>query len=493
MTLVADTTGPKLDHVRTGRASAALKGTIWSLVSSFTPAAVGFLVFLATSRALTPAEFGIVAYAASIATIGLAISPAGFREALIQHKAIAPVHLDTVFWLSMVSGLVIYGGLCASAPFVAAQSGETLLLALIPFISARVIFDMAAAVPNALLVRTMSFRMLAFRTSLASLAAAGICLGLLWLGFGVWALAASQLAASAATCIGAMVASGWRPSLRFERAALSDLRTFGLFSTGTHFITTLSIDQLLIGITLGPAGLGIYSFGRRIFQILTDLMSGALNLVSYSLLSSMQDEKAKLRQAFLFGTFASSIIAFPAFTGLALIAPDFVPFVFGDHWVEAVPVVQAFCALGLLTAVGVLQSSLVRSQGQADIWFYYLLGKQVITVLYVWLFSGWGVEALTTAIVVQNYVMWLPTVFMVARLLGLSMAGYLASFALPIFATMLMLVAGTFIQQQLADAPTMLRLGATIGGSALVYGAAVLVLGRRRLMEIGRLVRRRGG
>ena len=169
------------------------------------------------------------------------------------------------------------------------------------------------------------------------------------------------------------------------------------------------------------------------------------------------------------------------------------PFAFGDHWVEAVPVVQAFCALGLLTAVGVLQSSLVRSQGQADIWFYYLLGKQVITVLYVWLFSGWGVEALTTAIVVQNYVMWLPTVFMVARLLGLSMAGYLASFALPIFATMLMLVAGTFIQQQLADAPTMLRLGATIGGSALVYGAAVLVLGRRRLMEIGRLVRRRGG
>jgi teichuronic acid exporter len=491
MTAVVETADAALDHLKTGRASAAIKGTLWSLVSSFAPAALGFVVFLATSRVLSPAEFGIVAFAGSIATIGLAVSPAGFREALIQRQSISPIHLDTVFWLCCGAGVFIFAALCCAAPFVADQSGDALLTSLIPFISARVIFDMAAAVPNALLVRTMSFRMLALRTTIASIVAAVVCLGLLALGYGLWALAASQLAASVTTCIGALIAARWLPRFKFDRNALKDLRAFGIFSTGNNFITTLSVDQLLIGALIGPAGLGIYGFARRIFQILTDLISGALNLVSYSLLASMQDEPEKLREAYLLGTFASSVVAFPVFAGLALVAGDFIPFAFGEHWIEAVPVVQAFCALGALTAVGILQASLIRSQGQANLWFYYILSKQVATVLYMLLFAGWGLLPLTIALVVLNGIMWLPTLQMVVRLLGISLASYLSSFALPVAATLAMWAVGYFVQTELANASSLLRLAATIAASAITYSALILLLGRPRLKPLIGFVRRK--
>ncbi|KKB75808.1 hypothetical protein VW35_18725 [Devosia soli] len=491
MSVIAPTGSGRLDHLKSGRASAAIKGTMWSLVSSFAPALLGFLVFLATSRVLSPAEFGIVAFAASIATVGLAISPAGFREALIQRQSITPVHIDTVFWLCLGAGFLVFTVLCAAAPFVAGSSGDPLLVWLIPFISARVIFDMAAAVPNALLVRTMSFRMLALRTTAASLVAAGVCLVLLWLGFGLWALAASQLASSIATCVGALIAARFLPGFRFDWRALGDLKAFGLFSTGNHFITTISVDQLLIGALLGPAGLGIYGFARRIFQILTDLISGALNLVSYSLLSSMQGEPEKLRSAYLLGTFASSVVAFPVFAGLALVAKDLVPVAFGDHWIEAVPIVQAFCALGILTAVGILQASLIRSQGQADLWFYYVLSKQVVTVLYVFLFAGWGLLPLAISLVILNVLMWLPSLHMVVRLLRISLLAYLGSFALPVLATLVMWGAGYLVQIELADADTTLRLITTIGAAALSYGAVIIVFGRDRLVRLLGFLRRR--
>ena len=281
---------------------------------------------------------------------------------------------------------------------------------------------------------------------------------------------------SVTTCVGALAAARWLPRLRFDWRALSDLKAFGLFSTGNHFISTLSLDQLLIGMLLGPLWLGLYGFARRIFQILTDLISGALNLVSYSLLSSMQHEPAKLREAYLLGTFASSVVAFPVFAGLAL---------------EAVPVVQAFCALGILTAVGILQSSLIRSQGQADLWFYYILGKQAVTVLYIFLFSGWGLVPLTVSLVILNGLMWLPSVHMVVRLLGVSVLGYLGSFALPILATALMAGAGWLVQRQLADADVLLRLGMTIGTAALTYGAIILLFGRARLGLLVGFLRRR--
>jgi len=490
MSVVVEADG-RLDHLKSGRASAAIKGTLWSLAGSFAPAALGFLVFLVTSRVLTPAEFGIVALAASIGTIGLAVAPAGFREALIQRPSISARHLDTVFWLCLGAGVLIYAGLCASAPFVAAASGQPLLGALIPFIAARVIFDMAAAAPNALLVRTMSFRMLALRTTAASVVAALLCLLLLWLGLGLWALAASQLASSVATCVAALVAARWVPGWRFDRQALGELRAFGLFSTGNHFITTINLDQMLIGALLGPAWLGIYGFARRIFQILTDLLSGALNLVSYSLLSSMQDEPGKRRDAYLLGTFASSVVAFPVFSGLALVAGDLIPFAFGAHWLEAVPVVQAFCVLGVLTAIGILQASLIRSQGQADLWLYYIALKQGVTVLYIFLFARWGITALSVSLVILNIVMWLPTVGMVARILGISIPAYLASFALPVAATVVMGGAGCLTQQALGDADLLTRLVATMGAAALSYGAVVWVLGRRQVEMLAAFVRRR--
>ena len=468
-----------------------MRGAMWSMLSSFAPAAFGIVVFMATSRVLGPAEFGIVAFAASIATFGMAVAPAGFRDALIQRASITERHLDAVFWLCVGAAALIYGILVASAGPIAASFGEPELALLIPFIGLRVVFDMAAAVPNGLLVRAMSFKKIAMRTAMASLVAAIGCLTLLWFGFGLWALAFSQLATSIVTCAGALIAARWRPGLTFDLKALKELRAFGLFSTGNHFITTVSIDQILIGVLLGPAGLGIYGFARRIFQILTDLITGALNLVSYSMLSSMQQERDKLRVAYLFGTFASSIIAFPVFAGLALIAADLIPFAFGQQWSEAVPVVQALCALGLLTAVGVLQASLVKSQGQADLWFYYMVGKQVVTVLYVFLFSSWGVSALTNALVVQNFIMWLPTVYMVVRLLGISPWAYLASFALPVFATLVMAAGGFFIQRELGDASALIRLGATIGGCAVIYAAVVLLLGRRKLLEIKATLGRR--
>jgi len=481
------------DHLTRGRASAAIRGTLWSLVSSFVPGVLGFLVFLASSRVLSPTEFGIVAFAVSIASVGIALAPAGFREALIQREKISSAHLDTVFWLCLGAALVIYAALCVAGPFIGSAAGQPMLAMLIPLVAARVIFDMAAAVPNALIVRTMSFKMLALRTTVASVVTALVCLGLLWAGFGLWALAFSQLAGSIAACIGAMVGARWLPGLRFDRNALADLRAFGLFSNGNHFITTINIDQLLIGTLMGPTWLGIYSFARRIFQILTDLLSGALNLVSYSLLSSMQREPAKLREAYLLGTFASSIVAFPVFAGLALVAGDLIPFAFGAAWIPAVPVVQAFCVLGLLTAVGILQSSLIRSQGQANLCGSTILGKQLVTVLYIFLFASWGVVALTTSLVILNVLLWLPTLHMVVSLLGISIWTYLRSFAVPVAATLVMGLCGWLVQQELAAVEPLLRLGATIGAAALSYGAMIALLGRSRIETLLGFVRRRRG
>ena len=128
-------------HLRSGRARAAMRGVFWSAVSGFAPAAVS-------------------------------------GQALIQRQEVRGAHLDSVFWLCVGVSLAIYAGLVLAAPSLARLLGEAGIAVLLPVLGTRVIFDLAAVVPNALLTRSMSFDKMAWRTTIASLVAAFILFGI---------------------------------------------------------------------------------------------------------------------------------------------------------------------------------------------------------------------------------------------------------------------------------------------------------------------------
>lgn len=482
---------PLYPHPKTGRSRAAVRGVIWSTLSSIAPALFGLLVFAATSRVLDRADFGLVAFAGSIATFAGALVPAGYGEVLIQRHIIDDRHLSTVFWLCVLSAVVIYIPVWFLAAPIAAAMHQPVLVALTQFLGTRVILGMVGIVPDAILVRSMSFRQMALRTTIVSFIAGAVCLVLLFMGFGLWALAVSQLAAAVGTSLGAFLTARWFPSLVFDFGVLREMTAFGAFATGYRMLDLLSLDQILIGTLVGPAALGLYSFSRRIYQIITNLIAGALSNASYSLLSSLQADQGKLRRAYLLASFTSSLLAFPVFAGLAMTADQFVPLVFGRHWIAAVPCVQGFCALGLLASIGVLQSSLIRSQGNANLWFYYLATKQAVTLLYVVLFAPWGISALMLALVIENYLLWPVSVYAVSRLLRMPVLDYLATFALPAVATLAMFLAVTWIRTKLGGMSPTLELATTVAVGALTYMAVIALFGRRHLGEIHALVLKR--
>jgi O-antigen/teichoic acid export membrane protein len=472
----------------TGLSRAAIKGVLWSLVTSFAPSIVASLVFVFTSRTLGPKEFGLVGLAAAIATVAGALAPVGFGQAIVQRKTIERRHLDAVFWLCAGSSIVFYGVVLVLALPLAGYFGEPELVTLLPVLGLRIIFDLMGTVPRAILVRSMSFDKMAVRTTIASVFGGLVCLSALWLGYGLWALALSQLALSFTSAAGSLLAARWWPQLSYDRGAVRELARFGGFSSGINLINLLNLDQILIGGLLGVFQLGLYGFSRRIFQILTDVLAGPLNSVSFSLLASLQHDHARRREAFLFATFLSAVLSFPVFAGLAAVADALVPAVFGDHWIGAEFALQAFGAIGVLASIGVLQSSLINAQGGAEVWFVYLLIKQVVTVVYVLLFYPLGLDALMVSLVVLNYVMWVPSLFIVARILDLPVLRYVSSFAVPVIATTLMLVAVEAIHLMGPSWPTGARLIVSVAAGAAIYATTVLMLARDQLARMRDIV-----
>ncbi|MEO1909531.1 MAG: lipopolysaccharide biosynthesis protein [Paracoccus sp. (in: a-proteobacteria)] len=479
-----------LSHHQTGRARRAYTGVLWSGVNALLPTASGLIVFLVVSRVISPEEFGFVAFAVAIVGAIGAFSPAGFGDALVQRSELGSPHLNATFWLCLLWGVVLYVLAVVSAGPLSILLDDPMLAVLMPVIGLRLIMDLAAVVPTSLLSRKMEFRQLALRTLISSVVSLVACLLVLWMGYGFWALVMSQLIGALVVCAVSWLSVSWRPTWGVDRQALRDLSRFGGFASGSRLITTINVDQLLIGAFMGSTALGLFYFARRIFQMLNDVLTGALAAVSYPLLSSMQAEPEKLRETYLATTFLSSALSFPIFIGFALVANQVVPLVFGDQWLGAIPALQAFCAIGLLSCIGILQAALIRAKGRADWWMWYQVVQQVLTALVVLVLFPFGITAVVVGIAIKTWLVWPFVATSVGRMIDLSLLRYLAQFLPPLLGSLVMAVVVISLGFWMEHG-TALTLAAQIVAGAVTYGATLLIVAGRRLQALRTTLRKR--
>jgi O-antigen/teichoic acid export membrane protein len=477
---------------RAGRSVVAFRGVFWSAFSISVPAAVNLVVFLITSRLLTPADFGAVALAATITMFAASLGPIGFGEALVQRSSLRTDHLDSVFWLCMIFGAAAYVVLHVNAGRIGDLFESEILAVLVPVFGVRILLQMANVVPNALIVRSLSFHLIALRTFMATLIAAAISIALVLSGYGLWALVFSQLSASAVTAGTSFWTAGWRPRATMKLSALRELARYGIFASGNQLVAFLGTkaDQAVVGYVLGIRSAGLYNFARRVHTMTSDVVSGSLGTVSHPLFSEVQHDRDKIRRGFLIATFVSSVVSFPIFVGTALVADRAVPLLFGKQWLEAVEPLRLLCAIGLISCIGTLQSSLIKSRGKADWWFYYQLVSSLFNIALVVAFARYGVAVMLLALVAKAYLLWPVSVAMTLQLLSMRLPQYARQFSGPVAATVAMGAAVLFSREFLDDTTALQGLLQDVTVGAVSYAAVLIACAPRRLMDIGGIVRR---
>jgi O-antigen/teichoic acid export membrane protein len=468
---------------RQGHSSKAIKATYWSAVNTIVPLLTAFGVFVVTSRTLTPTDFGIVALATGLALVGTALCPGGFGEALIQRLEVSADHLDTVFWLCVCSGCAVFLLECLLARSAASFFHMAVLVTLIPVIGSKLVADMAAVVPNALIARSLDFHLFAVRTVFVSVIAAAVAIGLLLAGYGIWSLVASQVLTSYVTMFAAFLASKWRPGRRFSHAALREMAGYGLYSAGTQNIGQLFTqnEQILVGFFLGTAPLGFYNFSKRVIAVFNGVVAGSLGAVAHPAFSGIQNDPERVRRGFLSATYVSSLLSFPVFLGLACVSDRIVPLFFGQSWRSAVPLVQVQCSLGLLGCIGAIQSGLITSQGKANWWFYYQLFAMLTTALLIATTARYGLFVMVSGIAIKTYLLWFIPVGCSVSLLSMRVVDYLVNFRTPMVGTIGMAVA-IFAERRASGALTPIEgLFSDIAVGLVSYLALIFLMDRKRI------------
>ncbi|MGL4237182.1 lipopolysaccharide biosynthesis protein [Tabrizicola sp.] len=488
-----DSQGAGLAHLSTGRARAALWGVAWSFVNIAVSTLLAAIVFLVTSRILGPEDFGAVAFAASVITFVAVLIPGAFGEALVQRAELRQDHLDTLFWIVLGFALAGYGLLLALSSWIAGWSDFPLLETILPILGLRLIFDALLTVPASLIVRRMQFRSVAIRTAVANGIGAVVCLAMVLTGYALWALVMSQVITSLTGMIVAFAAAGWRPGWQIRWQSFRELLGFGGYAMGGKVLYELRMDQFLLGALLGPAVLGLFYFGRRLFQMLKDLTVGCFAPVSSVLLASLQHEGDKRRKAYLAASYTSAGLAFPVFAGLMAIAPTAVPLAFGAQWTDAVFAVQCFCVIGVMAGLGLMQAALIRNLGRSDWWFWYQAVVQLSAIPIILIFYRFGLDAVMAALAVRTIVMWPTSVRMAQRMLDMPLWDYVQSLRGPTLGSLAMVAWVLVLPKLWPDLSQGALLLTQVGSGAVLYGLVLALTSFGRLREIAGMIRRPKG
>jgi O-antigen/teichoic acid export membrane protein len=465
-------------------------GVGWSALNTGSAALISIGVFVVTSRLLLPVDFGVVALSVAIIAFIACATPAAFGEAIMQRAEIAGSHLDTVFWLCIGAGVLLYLPILLFSGVAADLIGQPALATLLPFVGLKLVIDMAAVVPQALVVRAMKFKYIAARTAIGNSVGGLVCVAMALNGYGVWALATAPVMTSLVALVILARAAGWRPGLRLRRDALRDLLRFGLFASGNHILHTISLDKLLLGTLAGPAVLGLYYLGKRLYDLLSGLTAGSLYPVTTVYFASIQTHESQHLGAFGNAVYATTLLVFPVFGGLLVLAESAVPLILGQHWLPAMPAIEAFAVIGILAGLRVPSSSLASGLGRADLWFYVDLTRHIMNAAVILIFVGDGLEAIMIGLMLANAAV-IPGCYLVARkLTGITVPGYLGAFLVPLAATLMMCAAIVATPWMLpAMSPLLLLVVQGLFGGA-VYAGSALLMSRRQIAELRRTLAR---
>lgn len=330
---------------------------------------ISFATTLALARLLSPQDYGLMALVMVVVGFLQFFNEIGLGSALRQRPEITPEQLDGSFTLSLLISCALFTALFMLSPWVADYYEHPELLPVLRLVALSFVIGAASTVSDALIARAMRFKYVAAIEFVMIVLQSALTLLLAWMGYGVWALAWGFIFGQAFKAICIVYLAQWRPRKLGEVRAATDLMRFGLtvtFTRLTWFFYT-NAQTLIIGKTLSPQALGIYSMAASLASLPTGQVTSMVISVASPLFAKLQHDTKRLNNTLLRLTTGVALINYPIMIGMACTASELVPVVLGPTWVEATLPLQVLCLLGLLRTIDPLLTQALTSTGQVHI------------------------------------------------------------------------------------------------------------------------------
>ena len=359
-----------------------VKGVGWSFIDNLSSSGITFLVGLVLARLLTPSEYGIMAILTIFIAVSNSIVDSGFSNALIRKTDARRVDYNTVFLFNLLVSGLLYVVLFLAAPAISRFFKEPLLVEVMRVIGWVLVINALAIIPRTLFVKEVNFKTQTKISLIASISSGVIGIGMALAGLGVWSLVGQQLSRQLLNTLFLWIYCTWRPAWEFSMQSFKELFGFGSKILLSGLLNTIfnEIYSLVIGRCYTSAQLGQYTRANQFNQIFSSNLTTVIQRVSYPVLSSIQDESERLREAYRKVIKSTMLISFACMLGLAAVARPLIIILIGEKWLPAVGFLQIICFSGMLYPLHAINLNILQVKGRSDLFLRLEIIKKIIAV-----------------------------------------------------------------------------------------------------------------
>lgn len=393
-----------------------------------------FMLFLA--RMLAPEAFGLVAMAAVVFELANAFINSGLGAALIRSKEVSGADLNTVFYTNLGLSLAAYAAIFAGAPYIAAFYSQPELTALVQVMGLVVFINAAKIVQSAVLSRKMDFKTQMKANTLATVVSGILAVTAAYQGWGVWSLVVQMLSQATVSAAILWMAGNWRPTWQFSTESFSRLFAFGrnLLAEGLLQVAFQNSYILVIGRFFSAELTGLYFFAKKISNLISQQLTGAIQQATFPALSTLQDDNATLKYKYRQIMQLMMFLIAPIMMLLAALAPQLISLAFDEKWQGAVPYLQLLCVVGMTFPLHALNMNLLNVKGRSDLVFKVGLVKKSVNLTMLFLAIPYGVLGIVVSQVIATFLALVPNTYFSAKLIGYSLGEQVGDAVKPISA-----------------------------------------------------------
>ena len=245
-----------------------------------------------------------------------------------------------------------------------------------------VIINAFAIIQRTILVKNIDFKTQTKVSLTASVVSGVVGIAMALKGYGVWSLVGQQISRQMMNSVMLWFFNRWRPSIMFSVTSFKELFGFGWKLLVSGLIDTIwkQVYQVVIGKCYNAETLGQYTRADQFNIIFSSNLTAVVHRVSYPVLSKIQDEKERLKQAYRKVIKTTMLVTFPCMLGLAAVAEPMVLVLIGDKWLPCVHYLQIICFSGMLYPLHALNLNMLQVKGRSDVYLILEIVKKTIAV-----------------------------------------------------------------------------------------------------------------
>jgi O-antigen/teichoic acid export membrane protein len=465
-----------------------VRASAWLALSYGGNQIVTFVVAAIVAHFVAPVAFGLVALA-SVAVVALTtLQESGLGLALIQRRSDVEAAAGTVFVFTTTAAAAMYAVAFAAAPLLARVFSQPRLTDVLRVLALTLVIRGVALVPGAMIERELAFASRAKGELAGAIVQAIVAVPLAIGGLGVWSLVAGQLAAQAVQSATFWVVTPLRPSPRlFEFGLLRELSRFGRHVTAAnivYFIDT-NLDTATVGRLLGAANVGFYNLAWRLSNLPATGIGYIVGRVMFPAYSTLQDDKAAFRAAFLSNVRRVALVSLPVGLGILLAAHQIVVGIFGDRWEPAVGPLQILAVFGLIRAFSGTTAPALQAAGKPQLIF--LLNVVHLAALCAALLAltpPFKLAGAASAVVIAAVASFIPAYWFALRVLELPLRQVIANVRRPVLCSVPLVITLLVARAATAALPSAIQLLVLVVCGSTIYGGSVFVGARDELRAI---------